>query len=1066
MRYIVRLGMIFVIATTYLPAQTWVSKVGGTGLGNPLTYNPLNTDILYGSVANTQVYISRDRGYTWSLLGNNIPGTGAIKSIAVNPRDTSQILCGVKVGPVDKIVKSTNDGITWIQTWSGSFSYFGKPVECKPSHPDTVYTMGGDTLWRSTDFGSSWSMIRVVNGFDMWCDAELHPTMGNIMMVGDFTSGIWKTTDYGTTWYKVFATSGNGEIPSIAYDPFNTNVLYAGHYSDGGGLLKSTDGGETWFCLPVPIKPSCASTNGGNSWWVTCSPVQRGYVYFGTYGSLPSGVFLSRDSGSTWSIIDTGFGTNGVLNYGLLALDTLTVITLQSDGIYKLQYPTNIHITSPIGGERWKAGSTHTITWTSSGLYSVKIQYSENGGSSWSSIADSVPAGTGSYPWILPHTISSTCRVKILDQLFTATEDVTDTTFEIFRTPPVLLSPQGGESWEAGSVHDITWNAVPEITAMNLFYTTDNGTHWNPIVEQVTVPDSFHWTIPNTQSTQCKVMIMDATDSVSSDTSRMAFTIFATQEFICNIQVHDRQMSVDSLTFGNEPGATDGIDSSFGEILLSPKPPPGMFDARWKYGSTNGLSRDIRDTLGNGTTGHLFTGTFQAGAGGYPMTVRWDSTLLRTNTFIFRDTITHGNLVNTDMRKAGTVMIADSTLGAFEILECQSTSFAVSTNTGWNLISLPVIVGDRRSSSLFPRKTSSVFFYENNYRQIDTLSYGTGYWVKSEIETITGCRIPVDTVAVHPGWNLIGSTSFPLGVSSIVQNPPNISASQYFGYNGSGYVIVSTLEPGHGYWVKVRAAGIFILDSSNFQSPKIVQYPLSEFHSLDVSDGEGHTQEIYFGKESDGLTEEMFELPPPVPNNEFDVRFGNQRIIAMHSKTLENTINFPIFVTSVTSKIFFSWGVENEEKFTYILTKRFRGNVVEELPLVEKGTQSMSFEDGSSFAIEVRQVEKNTEVPRVYMFSEAYPNPFNPVTHIRYAIPSDSYVHIQIFSVMGEEIATLVDTKRTAGSYDVVWSGLRNDGQSVGSGVYFARLVASQNGSGLNSSAIRFSSTKKIIFLK
>src|SRR5271169_63754 len=98
MRYIVCLGIFFIIATTFLPAQIWVSKVGGGGLGNPLTYNPLNTDILYGSVANTQVYISRNRGYTWTTFGNTVPGTGAIKSIAVNPRDTSQILCGVKVG--------------------------------------------------------------------------------------------------------------------------------------------------------------------------------------------------------------------------------------------------------------------------------------------------------------------------------------------------------------------------------------------------------------------------------------------------------------------------------------------------------------------------------------------------------------------------------------------------------------------------------------------------------------------------------------------------------------------------------------------------------------------------------------------------------------------------------------------------------------------------------------------------------------------------------------------------------------------------------------------------------
>jgi hypothetical protein len=72
-----------------------------------------------------------------------------------------------------------------------------------------------------------------------------------------------------------------------------------------------------------------------------------------------------------------------------------------------------ITVTSPNGGESWNAGSTHTITWTSTGaMGNVKIQYSTNNGSSWSTITSST-ANDGSYSWTLPGVSSSQCLVRI-----------------------------------------------------------------------------------------------------------------------------------------------------------------------------------------------------------------------------------------------------------------------------------------------------------------------------------------------------------------------------------------------------------------------------------------------------------------------------------------------------------------------------------------------------------------------------------------------------------------------------------------------------------------------------
>src|ERR1041385_6350530 len=294
---------LFIISGQLLFAQTWVKKISGGGLGNPLAYNPLNTNIIYGSPGSSHIYISRNRGYTWLGFGNPVPGGGSIKSIVVSPLDTSQILAGVEMGNSvpDRIMKTTDDGFTWIQTWGGSFSYYGQPIEFKSIHPDTVYTMGSDTLWRSTDFGTTWDTVKTTFGITgAWCDAELRPDSANIMYIGDAARGIWKTANYGQDWKKVYVTSG--EIPSIAIDPLNPRVAYATKYSGGGGIVKTTNWGETWNAIATPI-------NTGSTWWIVCSPVQEGFVYFGTYGSSPAGIYMSRDSGGSWQNFNIGLDT-------------------------------------------------------------------------------------------------------------------------------------------------------------------------------------------------------------------------------------------------------------------------------------------------------------------------------------------------------------------------------------------------------------------------------------------------------------------------------------------------------------------------------------------------------------------------------------------------------------------------------------------------------------------------------------------------------------------------------------------------------------------------------------
>jgi tetratricopeptide (TPR) repeat protein len=80
---------------------------------------------------------------------------------------------------------------------------------------------------------------------------------------------------------------------------------------------------------------------------------------------------------------------------------------------------------------------------------------------------------------------------------------------------------------------------------------------------------------------------------------------------------------------------------------------------------------------------------------------------------------------------------------------------------------------------------------------------------------------------------------------------------------------------------------------------------------------------------------------------------------------------------------------------------------------------------------------KGTNLPLVFSLAQNFPNPFNPVTTIKYALPKDVKVVIKIYDILGREVRTLVNEFRKAGYYDVKF-----DMSSYASGVYFYRIEA------------------------
>lgn len=81
--------------------------------------------------------------------------------------------------------------------------------------------------------------------------------------------------------------------------------------------------------------------------------------------------------------------------------------------------------------------------------------------------------------------------------------------------------------------------------------------------------------------------------------------------------------------------------------------------------------------------------------------------------------------------------------------------------------------------------------------------------------------------------------------------------------------------------------------------------------------------------------------------------------------------------------------------------------------------------------------EKIPEIPNEMILEQNYPNPFNPVTRIAYSIPAESAVSLEVYNVIGQRIAVLVNESQSAGRYHVNF-----DATSLSSGVYIYRLTS------------------------
>jgi PKD repeat protein len=94
-------------------------------------------------------------------------------------------------------------------------------------------------------------------------------------------------------------------------------------------------------------------------------------------------------------------------------------------------------------------------------------------------------------------------------------------------------------------------------------------------------------------------------------------------------------------------------------------------------------------------------------------------------------------------------------------------------------------------------------------------------------------------------------------------------------------------------------------------------------------------------------------------------------------------------------------------------------------------------------------------LPTEFALEGNYPNPFNPTTTIRFALPEASAVRLTVYDILGREVARVLDITLPAGRHEAIWDGRSDAGATVSSGTYLLRMIAGS-----------FSSTTRMVVVK
>jgi len=382
-----------------------------------------------------------------------------------------------------------------------------------------------------------------------------------------------------------------------------------------------------------------------------------------------------------------------------------------------------------------------------------------------------------------------------------------------------------------------------------------------------------------------------------------------------------------------------------------------------------------------------------------------------------------------------------------------SIAYDIPLEKEWNLISVPftgVKTHPKQIFSTLIRKglleyvssPSGYFKPGDPYSTLTSISSKEGYYIKLNGPAnkifFRGRALTDKTISLSAGWNMISySPDYELAVDKAFESLIASNTLQYVTGFAQGALVydpdapqsstLNTLKPTKGYWVKVNAA------VTDFSFP-------------------AQTQGDAVGKIA---ANHSVKHPEVKPNPSF--MFVKGKIMGRYN------VGDWVKVLSEDNHVV---GAAIITEGGYLQNSAVYGDDVttEDIDGLKSGEKIAFAYDGDTLTSHVQfnpmsfhdvKLDYDTFLPTIFALHQNHPNPFNPITTIRYDLPENGPVSIIIYDLMGREIKTLVKQVSAPGRYSVNWNGRNQFGKQIASGMYFYRMETPG-----------FQSVKKLIFLK
>ncbi|MBI1268730.1 MAG: hypothetical protein GC193_15045 [Cryomorphaceae bacterium] len=533
---------------------TWatiVTSVYGTSTTGSYTwtYPPFSGPVLIKVADYNNLDTNFEVSQSINILQNNdiiVTSPNGGESLEVG---TTHNITWADAAPVNYVdlYYSTDNGVTWIaiDTYENSDGLFNWTI---PNTPSTQCRL----RVRDNENGNCrYDISDAVFSIVQPQPTVLAPNGGQTYYQGQTISINWISNTYpsqfvvieyslnlGSTWTTISAAETNDGSYSWLIPAISSTMALV-RVTD---YLQPTftDQSDITFSIATPIQITSPNGDNGVQEWRVCTETTITWTSGGTSNYFK--ISYSPNNGTTWISLNNNYyspGFNNAYNWILPSDYTPAALVRVEDKFNSSQNDISdntftiapaLTVLAPNGGETLGVGEQVLISWLNEGATNyIDIDYSINGGSTWTNIVFNTYLPSSQYLWTVPGNIGSNYVIRVRDNVNNCKSDISDSPFSVSSTQQVSIvmnSPNGQEVWAGCTQHTIAWSSLGTSDYYDLAYTLDGGSTWIEITTNYfSTSKTYTWTVPNANTTNAYIRVSDHNSLIYNDQSNVAFTI-------------------------------------------------------------------------------------------------------------------------------------------------------------------------------------------------------------------------------------------------------------------------------------------------------------------------------------------------------------------------------------------------------------------------------------------------------------------------------------------------------------------------------------------------------------